>query len=118
MEQVTGIVARTNGTGFQLTERDGWLNISRYASNVQMPAAGQRVRVALDRAGFVRRIERADAAPDAINGHSARANTPDALQARIAALRAATAIVARQPGALSVQNVISAAERLEGWLTR
>jgi len=35
---------------------------------------------------------------------------------RIAALAAATAIVARQPGQTTRAHVLAAAERLEGWL--
>jgi len=114
--ELCAVVTRTNGTGFQVAGRDGWLNLSKFAS-VALPAVGQRVRIGLDKSGYVREIA-PDTAPATPQSTPAPGSAPDALTARIAALAAATAIVARQPGQTTLDAVLAAAERLEGWIRR
>ncbi|HLZ70003.1 MAG TPA: hypothetical protein VKV26_08870 [Dehalococcoidia bacterium] len=117
---LSGTVRTVNGTGFQLQDREGWLNVSKFAS-LALPAVGQRVRVGLDKAGYVREIApeaAAEAASDAPSGSPAYAAAPNALAARIAALQAATAIVGRQPGQTTVEGVLQVAAHLEAWLNR
>lgn len=52
-EQVTGTVASVNPKGVRLDGQDGWLNFSKFATDIVPPERGQAVTVTLDRAGFV-----------------------------------------------------------------
>jgi hypothetical protein len=55
---IEGIVSKTNGNGFRLVGREGWLNFSKFAIPAPaMPAEGQRVAVGIDKSGFVREVE-------------------------------------------------------------
>ncbi len=112
-QELSGTVLRTNERGLVLSGRDGWLNLSKF-SNATLPAPGARVRVGLDKAGFIRDVQPEPTA-ERPTAPPAPAAAPRNLDARIAALQAATVIVARGS---SLDAVLSAAERLEGWLTR
>lgn len=124
--ELSGTVLRSNERGLVLSGRDGWLNVSKYAGGLALPSAGARVRVGLDKAGFIRAVE-ADPAPAPEPVATAldfpeRATMPlppaERLQARIAALQAATRIVARQAGTHGVGETLACAEQLFGWLAR
>jgi len=65
---VEGTVSKVNSNGFQIVEQQGWLNVSKYAKaeEVPMPAVGQHAKIALDKAGFVPKVEQiAPAVPPA-----------------------------------------------------
>jgi len=76
--ELCAVVTRTNGNGFQVEGRDGWLNLSKFAS-VALPAVGQRVRIGLDKSGYVREIA-PDTAPAAPESMSAPGSAPDTLR--------------------------------------
>jgi len=111
-ESIEGVVSRANGKGFTLAGRDGWLNLSRYADPVPaVPAEGARVRVGLDKAGFVRVIEPAGAGAEEAPGAqplAASLGDKDTRITRLAALNTATAILSSGPRAA----------RLEAWVMR
>lgn len=124
---LTGTVVKVNGNGFKLDAHD-WLNISRYAQpdEAPMPAVGERVTVNLDKAGFVRRIERVPSSahsaepenePPAPSGVTPR--TKDTVVTRLAVLNTATAMLGGGHGhAVDADAVLALAARLEGWATR
>src|SRR5438105_2325013 len=51
-----GTVARVNERGIRFRDREGWVNISKFAGSVELPAVGQRARCTLDGAGFIRAL--------------------------------------------------------------
>lgn len=53
---ISGKVLRVNDRGLVLTGHDGWLNVSKFAADVQIPSVGAVVSVTLDRSGFIREI--------------------------------------------------------------
>lgn len=125
MEQITGTVARVSKNGFQLSEREGWLNVSKYAEGVALPSVGAVVLAELDGKGFVRRIEQAGsvAATNVSRHASARSSAgSDARQTaitRLACLNTATAILGGGPGsAIDAAEVVKLAGRLEAWVIR
>jgi hypothetical protein len=123
-EQVAGVVACSNPKGFQLAGRDGWLNISKFAGGVEVPAKGARIVAGLDRAGFVREVEIT----------STRVETPAATVSpmgeltpgpidretsirRQAVLNTAVNILSTT-GAVELGDVLATAELLEQWVLR
>lgn len=123
-----GTVSRINGTGFKLD--DHWVNISKYAKpdDVVMPSAGQTVKVSLDKAGFVRKIESCVNLPMSdghangqADGHaSASDNTPnrEAVITRLAVLNTATAILSSGSRPVDPADVVKLASLLESWALR
>lgn len=115
-------VKRVNGRGFTVAERDGWLNLSRYAdpADVPLPVAGQRVMLSLDGQGFVRRITPAGASaagsapsdqPAPARGRAGR----DAIITRLAVLNTATSILSAGSQPVDPAAVLALAARLEHW---
>ncbi len=49
-----GVAQRVNERGILFAGRTTWTNVSKFAGAVDLPAAGRRVRVTLDGAGFIR----------------------------------------------------------------
>src|SRR5437868_2567579 len=99
MEQFSGRVARVKGQGFILEGREGWLNISRFADGVSVPAIGDVVAVELDAKGYVRKVAATSNgrhAPASGNGQNAARG---AAITRLALLNTATAILGGGPGA-------------------
>jgi hypothetical protein len=125
VEQKVVTVSRTNGTGFRVVEGDEWLNISKYAKPAPaMPEVGQRVRVSLDKSGYVRAIEPGEelpAKPEIPAGVSASAGTPpckDTVISRLAVLNTATAILSSGGRQADGTAVMALAEKLEAWAHR
>lgn len=55
-ESITGQVTQVNGSGLQIHGRDGWLNVSRYASpQPLLPRVGEFAQLILDPQGYIRR---------------------------------------------------------------
>ena len=137
--EVTGKVVRVNQNGFQLAGETGWFNISRYATGVAVPAIGDMVRVALDRSGYVRRVEShpiapapsaadrgfrerlaAEVPPD-VGAAEPPAGPPvsrDRVVTRLAVLNTATSILGSGARAVEPDAVLELAARLEAWATR
>lgn len=104
-----------------------WLNISKYANaaDAPMPAMGEQVKVTLDKAGFVRKVEQiAPAAQvEALQPEQQPAMVPtidgrDIRITRLAVLNTATAILSSGSRAAEPQEVMSLAEWLENWVLR
>jgi hypothetical protein len=120
---VEGTVSRTNATGILLEGRSTWLNISKYATAITLPEAGEFVRLQLDKQGYIRRCD-LDACPDGGDDlQHDRGDEPDHLPdrdrriMRQAVVNTATAILS-SAGPASVEDVISVAEQLERWVLR
>lgn len=119
-----GLVQRTNERGLLLAGREGWLNISRFAGAVEMPEPGQRVRLTLDKSGYIRAItplsapaSEAAAEPERgqNRGTSAQASRETAI-IRQNVLSHATRFVVACGG--TVEDLLAVAERLEAWVNR
>lgn len=116
---ITGSVTKINGNGFRLDSREGWLNISRYgkADEAPMPSVGQHVTVALDKAGYVRKIEpvtpAANAEPQAPTPTAGMLPDKDRLMLRMSALRGACEVFAGS--GQSPEVILRLAEDLEAW---
>ena len=121
-EQVAGVVTCSNAKGFQLEGRDGWLNISKFAAGVAAPERGDRVRVGLDKAGFVRTVESVSPIGEYEGKESITTGTrPDreVCITRLACLNTATAILSSGGRAIGdVATVLETAARLEQWVCR
>lgn len=64
MDTITGTVSKTDHNRLSIAEQEGWLNISKFAKPTPaMPQVGERVRIGLDKSGFVRAIEPIAEAP-------------------------------------------------------
>ncbi len=120
-EQVAGVVTCSNAKGFQLEGRDGWLNISKFAAGVAAPERGARVRVGLDKSGFVRTVETVSPIGENVGNESATTGTrPDRQTAitRMACLNTATALLSCGGQPMELGAVIELAGTLEAWVTR
>lgn len=98
--------------------REGWLNVSRYADPMPpTPTNGQRVRVGLDKAGFVRTIM---VLGDAHAPTTSPAATPDrdTRIVRETVLNTAVALPGRGGRSVTLAEVLTAAAQLEVWMTR
>jgi len=116
-EEIGGIVVRVSQNGFTLAGRDGWLNVSKYAEPPPpMPPEGARVRVGLDRAGFVRTVDVEELPAESTPVPATRDR--DTRIMRQAVLNTATAILASGGKPVSVDEVLDLAERLEAWVMR
>jgi hypothetical protein len=135
--ELEGRVSRVNERGVLLDGRSDWLNVSKFAGGIWLPDAGDRVRLTLDSAGFIRKIaplEQAAAAP--VDTHPApQVSTPaqppavdvggdrgpvdrDRRILRQAVLNTATAILTSGGRQTEVSAVLAAAEVLEQWVLR
>jgi hypothetical protein len=130
VERIEGTVARVNGSGFQLTGRPGWLNLSKFARPAPaLPGEGERVAVSLDGRGYVRAVERLaaplpDAAPVSASGGEGEASSPasppdkDMRIVRMNALSNAIAVLASGGRAVQAADVFTLAAQFEGWVNR
>ena len=131
MATVEGKVQRVNGKGFQLAGRDGWLNISKFANELDcpMPKVGDVVRLTLDKSGFIREIAPAPVvdAPATMQASTPTEDstpvqteppTKDRVITRLAVLNTATAILSSGGRAADGDAVMALAARLEQWATR
>jgi hypothetical protein len=119
-DYVEGSVGRSHDRGFTLSGRDGWLNISRYAEPPPpVPAEGSRVRVGLDKGGFVRSVEVLEApAPLVREPGVAYGLDRDTRIMRQAVLNTATAILSSGGQVTNAADVVALAEELEAWVNR
>jgi hypothetical protein len=119
-----------------------WLNVSRYAKPTPaLPLPGERVRLYLDKGGYIRDIDRVfyttyepteDGVdvplPDEPPSRQAEPPTPpsqtlsspdkDVRIARMNALSTATAILSLGGGACELADVLKLAAQLEAWVNR
>ncbi len=51
-DQLVGRVLSVNERGLRLKGREGWLNVSKWATDVTLPQRGACVTVTLDTSGF------------------------------------------------------------------
>jgi hypothetical protein len=129
-------VRHVDGHGIQ--DMDGTrYSISKFArpDDVALPVAGATVRLHLDRANYVRRIEALSAtpAPATPSAVDIPAAPPPPIQPRAlrdaldphgkvivreAALNAATAILSSGGRPVDPRDLLALGERLEAWLTR
>jgi len=119
--EVSGAVIRVNDHGFLIAGREGWLNLSRFATPTPaLPAVGQLVSAALDKSGFVRNLAVLDAATPQPASAPAPGAPPskDVQIARMNALAHAVAILTTHGDAVRYDDVIVVAEALEAWITR
>ncbi len=122
--EVEGVVSRVNERGVLLEGRDGWLNVSKFAAGVLLPEPGARVRLTLDKAGFIRAVEIV-AAPPALSQDESLGTTAtgtaldrDLRILRQAVLNTATAILSSGGRTTDLAAVLAAAEELERWVLR
>ena len=120
-EQVAGVVTCSNAKGSQLEGRDGWLNLSKFAVGVAGPERGARVRVGLDKSGFVRTVETSAPIGECVVNESVTTGTrPDreVCITRMACLNTATALLSSGGQPMELGAVIELAGTLEAWVTR
>lgn len=124
-ERVEGVVDRTNERGFTLRGREGWLNVSKYAQDVIVPAKGTSVSVGLDNAGFVREVQPRRGAvgePDPLPWQDAPNGTvtvdKDRRISRLAVLNTAAAALASGGREVNPGELLGLAELLEDWVYR
>jgi hypothetical protein len=139
---VDGVVARRNERGLILEGEDVWLNVSRYAKpSPALPLPGERVRLYLDKDGYIRDVDRisyavrgaaedgVDVPPpdDEVPSRQIEATPPsgavsppdkDVRSTRMNALTTATAILSSGGRACEVADVLRLAAQLEAWVNR
>ena len=124
---IEGTVTRTNGNGFQIAEQQGSLNISKYApaGEAEMPAVGEHVRLTLDKAGYVRKVEELSTpAPVTMPGTAPAASAgmqigdKDRVIVRESRVKAAVEIPAAGGKVVDLAEVLDVAEVLEQWVYR
>jgi hypothetical protein len=118
---VTGTVEAVNERGVKIN--GAWMNVSRFATDLVSPVAGQAVALTLDKAGFIRAVAVVDPAPQPVGGASdapprmAAPNTRDRSITRLAVLKAASEYSASKPTSSST-DVLKIAESWERWVLR
>jgi hypothetical protein len=120
VETVSGTVGRVNQSGFTLAGREGWLNVSKYASPApSVPREGTQVRVGLDKSGFVRTVEIVPSSDGAESAAPTSVIDRDIRIMRQAVINSAIAILSSGGRAVEDPNaVLEVAEQLEAWVTR
>ncbi len=122
-----GTVTTVNDKGFKLDNEATWLNPSKFAKPApMMPAKGDRVRVTLDNAGFVRYVEPArgpvveESAADkpVVEASATTEDRRQVLIVRQACIKAACELATVGGMTDNVQDVLSIAEQLEAWVLR
>ena len=125
----TGRVASVNEKGIRLDGHTDWLNFSKFAEDLVAPDRGQCVTVTVDRQGFIRSVQNAEAGPGAVPGQNGRSepasgqNTAmpthdrDRTITRLAVLKAAAEYAASKPESKST-DVLKIAESWERWVNR
>jgi hypothetical protein len=139
--ELEGRVSRVNATGVLLAGQQ-WRTVSKFSGGVLLPAPGERVRLVLDAAGFIRRVEalapsvstgEAAAVPvetqphtppdretPSESGHSPEppARSLGTQTTRLACLTTATAICTAGGRVPDLAAVLATAAELERWVTR
>jgi hypothetical protein len=139
---VDGVVARRNERGILLQGEDVWLNVSRYAKPAPaLPLPGERVRLYLDKDGYIRDVDRIPFAvrgaaedgvdtppPDEPPIRQLEAPAPpfgavsppdkDTRITRMNALSTATAILSSGGRTCELADVLKLAAQLEAWVER
>jgi hypothetical protein len=125
--EISGTIACANERGVKLEGEAGWRNVSRFAPGVVIPAAGARVVLGLDKAGFIREVSTAAIAHSLRNSEAplpsdSEGKQPADREARIVRMNAvsnAIAMLAVAPsGPLAVADVLAVAGQLEQWVCR
>lgn len=116
---ISGRVVSVNPKGLKLEGHDGWLNFSRYASNIVPPMRGQTVTLTLDLQGFVRAVNVAaeSAATSASRQAPGATTAKDRTITRLAVLKAAAEFAANRPQIKSGE-VLKIAASWERWVNR
>lgn len=124
----TGRVVAVNDKGLRLEDHDGWLNFSKFATDLAIPERGTVVTVTTDKSGFLRSVTAVDgsalvpaqngalrpsSAQHAGSGSSERERTIS----RLAILKAAAEFGASRPD-LKSSDVLLIAESWETWVLR
>lgn len=122
---VKGTVAVTNGSGFKIAEREGWLNFSKFGTPPQMPARGQKVAVTLNQRGYVVAVSALNGAQPkdefneiAPNHDHAGLPKKDVMIARMNALAHATSIATSGGQMPDLGTVLELAVEVEAWIYR
>jgi hypothetical protein len=87
VDQVEGVVESPNERGIKVAGE--WRNVSRFHP-IDLPERGARVRLGLDRQGFIRTLQVLDAAPSSTSISSVAPTTRDRTITRLAVLKAAS----------------------------
>jgi hypothetical protein len=112
-----GTVQAVNGNGIVLAGRQGWLNVSKFAPDTVMPAAGTDVRLGLDRGNYIREITLLGV-PSAFEqaAPSTSHYSEDDASMRLHCLKAAVDYFGPASGA-TFEELTSFAEQLVSWVT-
>jgi hypothetical protein len=113
-EQLVGRVLSVNDKGLRIEGRDGWVNFSKFARDLEPPSRGAAVALTLDGQGFIRRVEAAEHAPGSHQAHAAGRETAIT---RLAVLKAAAEFAATRREIKS-KDVLAIAAAWENWVCR
>lgn len=119
----TGRVVSVNDKGLKLEGHESWMNLSKFAPDVVLPARGELVTIVVDSKGFLRSCAPATIAggsEDAIAqkpAHNATGGQKDRTITRLAVLKAAASFASTRPDATSA-DVLKVAEVWERWVLR
>lgn len=118
----TGRVVSVNDKGLKLEGHESWLNVSKFAPAVTLPARGDTVTVCVDGKGFIRSVEIVDGGPAPIRGGSGPVEpssgpNKDRTITRLAVLKAAAEYCASKPESSS-GDVLRVAAHWERWVYR
>jgi hypothetical protein len=115
-ETLEGTVDRANARGVKLTNRDDYLNFSKYADPpIAPPRRGASVRLGLDADGFVRELQVLDTSGPAPTDDRSREIR------RMAAMKCAATITAaalQSNAEARADHVFTLADRLLAWLEK
>jgi len=124
--ELEGLVTQVNGNGFKVEGRADWLNLSRFADPPPtLPDKADRVRVGLDKAGFVRVIAVLNATETRQNANLG-ARAPESIETpdkdtqirRMACLNTAVALLSSGGQAVDAGELLDVAGLLEAWVNR
>jgi hypothetical protein len=127
--ELEGTVSRVNERGLLLEGEATWRNVSKFAGGIWLPDVSERVRLVLDSAGFIRKIEPLDApapSPSVDTSPAAPVSTAvsephapadrDTRISRMACLNTATAILSSGGAPTDLAAALAVAEELERWV--
>lgn len=127
---VEGVVTSTNSKGLKLAELDHWVNYSQYASEgaIEHAAVGNRVRLTLDKSGFIRQLvvlgAQQQPAPAAAPTVPAVANSAPAMIdrdtsiVRQSSVKAALDFLNHNEHSYSLDDLFAVAASIEAWVYR
>jgi hypothetical protein len=112
MEVIEGSVEAANERGVRI--RGDWYNVSKFR-RVEMPRAGDHVRLSIDTKGFIMELERMD------DDKAVEIVLPDPTATRLAVLQAAAAFLGQlgqtRPD-IKAEHVLVLADKWLEWLER